>query len=237
MKNWQEELLNIADNAKSAEEVMTRVEEATRALGFEYCAYGLRIPLPLSNPKTMFLNNYPTAWQDRYATANYVEVDPTVAHGRRSHTPITWNALAEGASTPFWEDAASYGLCYGWAQSSINSVGLGGMLTLSRSREPITPEELEKLEFKMRWLATVSHQALARVFQKLSQDEAAPNLTAREIEVLRWTADGKTSWEISGILAVSENTVNFHIKNALVKLNSSNKTSAVVRAVILGLLN
>ncbi len=62
-------------------------------------------------------------------------------------------------------------------------------------------------------------------------------LTGREIEVLRWSASGKTSSEISEILVISVNTVNFHVKNAILKLKTANKTAAVARATMLGLLN
>ena len=61
-------------------------------------------------------------------------------------------------------------------------------------------------------------------------------LTDREIEVLRWTADGKTASEIADILNISERTANFHIANAITKLNAPNKTAAVVRAGMLGML-
>ncbi len=54
--------------------------------------------------------------------------------------------------------------------------------------------------------------------------------------MLRWTADGKTSAEIAEIMAVSERTVNFHVNSAVSKLGASNKTSAVVRAAMLGLM-
>jgi LuxR family quorum-sensing system transcriptional regulator SolR len=35
---------------------------------------------------------------------------------------------------------------------------------------------------------------------------------------------------------IAERTVNFHANNAMVKLNASNKTAAVMRAAVLGLL-
>jgi len=54
--------------------------------------------------------------------------------------------------------------------------------------------------------------------------------------VLRWTADGKTSSEISCILNIAERTVNFHINNVVAKLNAANKTSAAIKAAMLGLL-
>ena len=62
-------------------------------------------------------------------------------------------------------------------------------------------------------------------------------LTNREIEVLKWTAYGKTSREVSEILIISVNTVNFHVKNAMAKLQTVNKTATVARASVLGLLN
>lgn len=39
------------------------------------------------------------------------------------------------------------------------------------------------------------------------------NFSKREKEILKWTAEGKTSAEIAMILSISENTVNFHQKN------------------------
>ncbi|WP_247404934.1 MULTISPECIES: helix-turn-helix transcriptional regulator [unclassified Bradyrhizobium] len=43
-------------------------------------------------------------------------------------------------------------------------------------------------------------------------------LSKREKDCLRWVEEGKSSWEIGVILRVSENTVNFHLKNAMRKL-------------------
>ena len=61
-------------------------------------------------------------------------------------------------------------------------------------------------------------------------------LSVREKEVLRWAGDGKTSDQISQILNLSVSTVNFHLRNAMLKLDAPNKTAAVVRAIFLGLL-
>jgi len=59
----------------------------------------------------------------------------------------------------------------------------------------------------------------------------AKTLTDREVECLQWIAAGKTSGEIAIILSISESTVNFHLKNTIVKLNSSNRVNAVAKAV------
>ena len=61
-------------------------------------------------------------------------------------------------------------------------------------------------------------------------------LVCREIEVLRWTAEGKTSSEIGQIMNITERTVNFHVNCVVEKMGACNKTSAAVRAAMLGLI-
>jgi DNA-binding CsgD family transcriptional regulator len=73
-------------------------------------------------------------------------------------------------------------------------------------------------------------------FEKKSLAESPHRLTAREVEVLKWTGDGKSSQDIADILILSRNTVEYHVKNAVHKLGVANKTAAVVRAALLGFL-
>jgi DNA-binding CsgD family transcriptional regulator len=61
-------------------------------------------------------------------------------------------------------------------------------------------------------------------------------ITARETEVLQWTALGKTAWEISVIISVTERTVNAHLQRAAKKLGAANKTHAITIALIFGWL-
>lgn len=65
---------------------------------------------------------------------------------------------------------------------------------------------------------------------------AAAGLSQRERECLLWSARGKTSAEIAGILELSEHTVNHYLTNAAIKLGASNRVHAIIRAMILGLL-
>lgn len=237
MHTWQGDLLGITDSGRTVSEIYEKIVNASHALGFEYCAYGLRLPTPISNPRTVMLNNYPVQWQERYASQGYLVIDPTVAHGRQSQTPLVWDRSLFNETPLLWDESQSYGLRFGWAQSSLDAVGVGGMLSLARSREPLTQVELESQEVKMRWLVNIAHLALSRQYVTDLVRESQLDLTSREVEVLKWTADGKSSGEIADLLAISENTVNFHIKNSVMKLGTANRTAAVVRAAMLGLLN
>ncbi|NND90074.1 MAG: substrate-binding domain-containing protein [Granulosicoccus sp.] len=56
-------------------------------------------------------------------------------------------------------------------------------------------------------------------------------ISARERECLNWAAKGKTSWEISQILGVTESTIIYHLRNATRKLNAANRLHAVAKAL------
>lgn len=234
---WQEDLLDAAGTAVSESDIFARTSAAAKALGFDYCAYGFRAPLPASNPRLVLYNNYPVAWAERYQQQGYVRIDPTVQHGRRSQAPIVWSDEIFRDARPMWDEAQACGLAVGWAQSSLDAVGVGGMLSLARSGEPLSPQELESKQQKMRWLVHISHLAMARVIKPRLTEVPDAALTGREVEILKWTADGKSSQDIADILLLSKNTVDFHLKNAVAKMKACNKTAAVVRAAVLGYLN
>jgi LuxR family transcriptional regulator len=234
--NWQDAHTQALMTATTEAEFFTALSNAAQDLGFEYCAYGMRMPLPLSNPKVIMLNNYSEEWRQRYAAQNYLNIDPTVAHGIRSVLPLIWNESVFESARPLWEDARAHGLKVGWAQSSYNAQGAVGMLTMARSNELLTPNELRKNSVQMTVLAQLAHEGMSRLVSARRTAEEAAVLTAREIEVLRWTADGKTSGEVGQIMNISERTVNFHINNSLEKLGAVNKTAAVIKAALMRLL-
>lgn len=68
------------------------------------------------------------------------------------------------------------------------------------------------------------------------QNENTPYLTKRELEVLRWAKEGKSAWEISAILAITERTVKFHLSNIFNKLDVNNRYQAIAKAFSFGLL-
>jgi len=57
------------------------------------------------------------------------------------------------------------------------------------------------------------------------------NLSARELEVLRWAAEGKTASETASILRVSASAVNLYAQRAMSKLRARTKTQAVAIAM------
>ncbi|MFC5472500.1 autoinducer binding domain-containing protein [Paraherbaspirillum soli] len=236
MDAWREEQIQSLLTAKTDTEFFVTLSHAANVLGFDYCAYGMKMPLPISKPKVVMLSNYSECWQQRYLQENYVAVDPTVVHGMRSVMPLVWSDEVFAVSRPFWEDARAHGLRIGWAQSCFDARGVAGLLTLARSHDSLQVSELRDQSLKLSWLVQTAHHGLSNMLVPKLMPETSVNLTPREVEVLRWTADGKTSSEVGDIVCISERTVNFHVNNALIKLDAVNKNAGVIKAAILGLL-
>ncbi len=236
MKAWQEELLQGSIGALSEQELFNRVARIARDLGFDYCAYGLRAPYPFSQPRTVMINNYPDHWQARYRDRGYLAVDPTVQHALRSLQPLVWSDSLFARTPELWEEARAAGLAFGWAQPCRDATGVSGMLTLARSAEALHATELADKQMEMIWLAQSAHVGMARSVVPRLLPEMRAKLSAREIEMLRWTAEGKTSSEIADLANISKRTADFHLNNATAKLNAANKTAAAIMAAVLGLL-
>lgn len=236
--NWAEDALRESMGADSPEKLFKEILHAAQALGFDYCAYGMRFTPPISRPKYFLINNYPPAWSARYMAMGYVEQDPAVIHGARSHQPLVWSDQVFASTPQFWTEAREMGLRVGWSQASPLCNGVAGMLSLSRSGDPLSKSELNEKNLRMRWLASVAHIGFQRhVDAKSIICPHVMSLTEREKEVLRWSAVGKTIRDISEILCISVDTVRFHTRNVLEKLGVSNRTAAVARAVYLGMLD
>ncbi|RYH63013.1 MAG: LuxR family transcriptional regulator [Alcaligenaceae bacterium] len=235
MNEWKEELEAHFAEAKDVARVAELIGVGASALGFDHWAYGLRLPLPFTRPRFFTISNYDPRWVQRYKDQDYLQVDPTVLHGCASLVPLVWDEGVISRAPQFWSEARSFGLRFGWAQSCFDGAGRVGMLSLARSSETFSPREMAAHDPLWRWLAQEAHLAMSA---RMDTGRAAsrPLLTARQVEVLKWTADGKTCEEVAQILGISEHTVHFHVKNAVAALAANNKAAAVSRAAQLGLL-
>lgn len=74
------------------------------------------------------------------------------------------------------------------------------------------------------------------IAQQIAEHALDDSITARELEVLRGIANGRSNKLIADTLSISEHTVKNHIKSILSKLNANDRTDAVVIAIRRGYL-
>lgn len=105
--------------------------------------------------------------------------------------------------------------------------GLLCLTTALMNGEWASQKDLLMREFQV--LGNYLHQHILRIHGHDAGKDML--ISARELDCLKWMAAGKTAWEASVILGISERTVRFHLNAAREKLDCMTTTQAVAKAV------
>ncbi len=108
-----------------------------------------------------------------------------------------------------------------------------GITLLSKERSIL---KLYRQLWRVKWTAYSGAVLFHERWKALVHKQDKTGLSFREVECLLWAAQGKTAWEISTILSISERTVRFHLDNAGKKLDAVNTTQTVALAIAQGLI-
>ena len=233
MQIWLKDELAKLD-ANSEQEVFDQIVRIAKNIGFEYCSYGIRLPTPILKPKIVLFNNCPA---NRNMPCHESQLsNPNIQNCLESSLPVLWTEKFYADNSPFSERLRSYGIRYGWTHFSRDAQGTIGSLALASCNEEITERDMHLNQVEIGWLTHYGHAAMAKFLIPKYVPESVTTITAREREVLLWTAEGKTAYEIGKILDVTTRTVNFHVQNLLIKLRATNKIQATIKAEKFGLL-
>ncbi|UUN87603.1 autoinducer binding domain-containing protein [Pseudomonas extremorientalis] len=231
--SWIRQLNQRAETPQTLEEFIESASLFSHTLGFEFFSYSVCETTPFTRPKIHVFGNYPGQWLHRYKEQNYTVIDPTIRHCKVSSEPVRWCSALFETCPQLWTDAKAFELNFGITQPSFNARGYIALLSLARKNTSIQDPEWEALKPLIKAFSeTVGY----RIFEL---EDALANtldieLGQKEKEVLRWTADGKTSEEIGRILNVTADAVNFHLRNIQKKMGACNRVQAVTYAVAQG---
>lgn len=183
--------------------------------------------------------NYPDAWVSQYLLNDYVRIDPVLQHAQNHEEPFCWSEIGlDVQQLHMMEKAIAAGVGKtGFTVTHVDSIGRRSMLSFNAKAakggetwKPFLVEHGERLQ----GLAADMHlKSLAELY---GENEELPQLSPRESECLKWTAEGKTHTEIAIILGLSDHTVRGYLKVARVKLDSVSLAQAVAKASSMGLI-
>jgi DNA-binding CsgD family transcriptional regulator len=228
-------LMNVSNETALLNELVSFSEN----LGFnQACAFMKMRKAGASKFSVKDVNNYSEFWKSTCRDEKLISTDPIIRHLSNSNLPLVWGQklyLNAGAGE-LWDLTRSHGFDSGITVSLSDHLGNSYKIGLSRD-QPITtdPRELSRLVADTQLFGAFAQSAMMRIWNPKPEADF-PSLTAREIECLSWTLEGKTAWELGVILGITERTANFHLGNAIQKLDCDNKHSAVIKAMRMGMI-
>lgn len=166
---------------------------------------------------------------------------PLMKYWREIRHPVVFQSGRDDAKFPEeWVKLFNkYDLRNTLAHATLDRHGVvGNYFIFARLAGDITEDHADVLELITPTLA----QALEHALQNEECEENFPGtvnalISKRQREILQWIYQGKTNWEISKILGINEETVKYHIDQAMSKLNVKTRAQAVGRALEIGAIS
>jgi DNA-binding CsgD family transcriptional regulator len=193
----------------------------------------LALNIPLGSQHGRFLHcAYSDAGLSQCATKDVLDPSSFDDIAPALSQPIDWSELPGCAARQAMEHLAN-GAVLRSRLLSLPVRGIAGeqglLLLATRIVNGNWQAQKELLLREFQVLGNYFHQHILRIY---GHDAAKDMLiSTREIDCLKWIAAGKTAWEASVILGISERTVRFHLNGAREKLNCMTTTQAVAKAV------
>jgi LuxR family quorum sensing-dependent transcriptional regulator len=165
---------------------------------------------------------------------NYVcfECNPLLGAIRESRTRYRFSDFAPRADRTYgayWDAMGEAGMGDALCATSYGPNRAIASLHLGFERPDLDPAEARHIHMAGLLLTE-------RLMEFAAPSEDIPALTQRERDCLAFVADGHTDWEIATLLGISESTARFHLNNARRKLGAVNRSQAVARLAVRGLL-
>jgi DNA-binding CsgD family transcriptional regulator len=228
---WIQDALRCAD----IDQVAVLFSKLKNILPFEFAAMALlhRNHRADHEESVIPMNiNFPNGYLDEYMARGYEKIDPVMLDNMTSSGLHYWEDSFERYGRPhelyalgndfgFTDASKGYGYGYGLANDSATERGLVSFYGLRRSGRTETILSLVVPHLQV---------ALKRSHRK-DTSSVKRRLSTREKEILQWGAAGKSVWDVSRILNISERTVKFHLDNLMKKLDAVNRTHAVAIAL------
>jgi LuxR family transcriptional activator of conjugal transfer of Ti plasmids len=216
------------------------IDSELTSRGFDHFAYLILQP-PEGPLEPLYIGSYREDWSEHYLTQDYVNVDPVMSTAANTVAPFTWNDLyahqpGKSRQRQMLDEAGDFGLRNGMTIPVHGPARAFATFNVAASvGEAETAELWARHKYDLHIIALNSHEQIIKT--AYAEASRAPvHLSPRERECLLWTSRGKTAWEISVILSISQDTVLHYLRCANEKLGVNNKTHAVVKALVTGLI-
>jgi LuxR family quorum sensing-dependent transcriptional regulator len=236
------DLVQAVKAARRPDEIVAVLTRAGAIFGYErFAIAGVPQSAGENLPDRLLLMHWPDEWAARYVERAYVQHDPVMAHVRRTTAPFLWSEVAVDRDAVLARqvmgEAPAFGLGDGFCVPIHDIDGTESAASFGAPRIDLSEEARAGLHLLAIYAHLASRSLGPAVPARPLRPGGAARCTRREIECIKWAAAGKTGWETSEILSLSQRTVEDYLRNAARKLGAVNRVQLVAQAMREGLID
>ena len=227
-------------HAASVKDLTGQIVSFVQHLGF--ATFGAMVVTEHSPTLREFqiLHNAPDGYQDDFRDRKLTIIDPVLKHCKHSSAPFVWDRrnYADAGTRRLWEGQEPFGYRSGLAVGMHFARGKHFVFGANWGNDLC--EDVPHFKAIAEDLLSFAEHVQAAAFElalpsKLDHRDAL-SLASTELEALRWTIDGMTSWQVAERMLLSERHVTLLLRRAMQKLGCSSKYETGLRAIRLGLI-
>ena len=219
----------------------------SKEMGFDYVALMHHVDLaPMNDTLThmaddglIAVTDYPDGWVEAYVAKDFVFDDPVHLVSHRTNVGFRWDEMSDymklnAQHRGFRDKALKADIDEGFTvPANVPGEPNGSCSFATRLGRALPAGNLAMAQL-VGSFAFQSARTLVQRTAGLPDSRAPVDLTNRQLECLLFVARGKSDWEISQILGISQETVRIHIRDARAAYDVPKRVQAVLRALFDG---
>jgi DNA-binding CsgD family transcriptional regulator len=222
--------LDIGTGLSDEVDIVSRLQQVCDHFDIEHACFASKIP---GNDTLVGFATYSESWRKHYLEHEFHLIDPTLQQMMHAMAPVDWARLRhlEGYD-PVFRAAGDFAIpSMGMSVPIRGPFGERSVLTIAtQTTQRLWEVQRRTIIEEVQQVSALLHDEIMRS-GKFMTHMNCPTLSQREIEILQWTACGKSQQDVADILNISNRTVEVHLRSARSKLYAVTTAQAVARAV------
>lgn len=230
---WYAQIDAAFDEVRGLNDIGRILELEAAGSLFQQAFLVMKSSVPFTRPSLYLMTGEGQPALHQAGGGRFSELEQVASRCVASADVMIWPQASDSDDSLRWAGPESELGAHGITYAAMGPDSTLYSISYTRNGPAVTEGEKGGVAWKLRYL----NDLVRRYCVALDIFECgASALTEREIEVLRWTADGKCTNDVAVILGISGNTVNYHLKQISKKMNCNTKLQAAAYAAAINMI-
>ncbi|UIJ44789.1 LuxR family transcriptional regulator [Sphingomonas cannabina] len=234
-----DDFVRAVGRVQSAPDLHTILAFFTAEMGFHFFALTHHVDMLKAGHTAIRVHDYPEEWAEFFDRSALGPTDPVHRASHVTSVGFAWSELPTlitmtAGDRRVLELAGRHGIGEGYTvPANVPGESNGSVSFAMRAGTPLP----RCMRPAAQLIGAFAFEAARKLWRVRTPRTGLPTLTDRQRDCLIWVARGKSDWEISRILGVTEGTVVRHVKQARERYGVQKRTSLLMQTLLDGTIS